>query len=150
MQESDVVCRYQIKGIIVDIMPTNDESIGFSNIWYAPGFSESIQNEINGITIQILNSCYFIATKIEAFKGRGKNDGRTSHDFEDFIFIFENREEIWEELMACKDPLRTYFKNEFNKLIQHDNILEWIDCHIERGGDAKSIFDKWKETIMNL
>lgn len=32
--ESAVVCRYKIDGIIVDIMPTNDPSIGFTNIWY--------------------------------------------------------------------------------------------------------------------
>jgi hypothetical protein len=31
--ESGVVCRYNIQGIIVDIMPTNDPSIGFNNIW---------------------------------------------------------------------------------------------------------------------
>ncbi len=30
--DSSVVCRYKIQGIIVDIMPTADESIGFKNI----------------------------------------------------------------------------------------------------------------------
>ena len=76
MIDSKIVCRYTINGIIVDIMPTNDTSIGFTNIWYESWFNESVQMELNGIKIQILNSCYFIATKIEAFKGRGNNDGR--------------------------------------------------------------------------
>jgi hypothetical protein len=34
MIDSKIVCRYTINGIIVDIMPTNDTSIGFTNIWY--------------------------------------------------------------------------------------------------------------------
>jgi hypothetical protein len=29
--ESGIICRYHIQGIIVDIMPTNDASIGFNN-----------------------------------------------------------------------------------------------------------------------
>lgn len=33
----------------------------------------------------ILTSPYFIATKLEDLKGREEEDGRTSHDFEDFF-----------------------------------------------------------------
>lgn len=29
--DSGIVCRFKIQGIIVDIIPTNDPSIGFSN-----------------------------------------------------------------------------------------------------------------------
>ena len=32
--EAKVVCRYTIKGITVDIMPTDPKVIGFSNQWY--------------------------------------------------------------------------------------------------------------------
>jgi predicted nucleotidyltransferase len=36
--ESGVLCRYRVKGIIVDVMPTDASVIGFSNRWYADGF----------------------------------------------------------------------------------------------------------------
>ncbi|MBK8844227.1 MAG: hypothetical protein IPO33_16030 [Saprospiraceae bacterium] len=29
--ESGIICRYKIQGLIVDVMPTNDPSIGFEN-----------------------------------------------------------------------------------------------------------------------
>jgi len=98
--ESGVICRYKIQGIIVDIMPTNDPSIGFTNIWYPEGFKKAVDYEIDERNvIKILSAPYFIATKLEAHKGRGKNDGRTSQDFEDIVYVLENRESIWEEMI---------------------------------------------------
>jgi predicted nucleotidyltransferase len=88
--ESGIVCRYQIQGIIVDIMPTDDPSIGFTNIWYPEGFNHAINYEIDEDNIiKILDAPYFIATKLEAHKGRGENDGRLSQDFEDIVYVLE-------------------------------------------------------------
>jgi len=57
-------------------MPTNDPSIGFKNIWYPDGFAEAIGYQLDEQnTIKILSPPYFLATKLEAHKGRGKNDG---------------------------------------------------------------------------
>ena len=90
--ESGIICRFKIQGIIVDIMPTNDPSIGFTNKWYAEGFERSVNYELDERnTIKILSGPYFIATKLEAYKDRGFRDGRTSQDFEDIIYVLENR-----------------------------------------------------------
>lgn len=71
--ESSVVCRYKIEGIIVDIMPTVDPSIGFNNKWYPEGFQKAIDYSIDGENVvKILSAPYFIATKFEAFNGRGQ------------------------------------------------------------------------------
>jgi len=32
--ESGVICRYKIKGIVVDVMPTSEGILGFANQWY--------------------------------------------------------------------------------------------------------------------
>jgi len=34
---SKVRCRYKVKGITVDIMPTTDIAMGFENLWYELG-----------------------------------------------------------------------------------------------------------------
>ena len=132
--ESGVVCRYRIQGIIVDIMPTNDNSIGFSNRWYPEGFRQAVNYKIDDMcTVKILSAPYFIATKMEAFKDRGNSDGRTSQDFEDIIYVLENRKEIWEEMKNVAGDVRDYLKSEFLQLLNNSNITEWIDCHVERG-----------------
>lgn len=87
---STVICRYKIQGITVDVMPTEPEAIGFSNIWYPKGFQTAINYPLDEQTeIKIFSLPYFVATKWEAFKGRG-TDFRTSTDFEDLVYVFEN------------------------------------------------------------
>lgn len=42
-KESRVICRYKINGVIVDIMPTGEGVLGFSNKWYADAFANSFE-----------------------------------------------------------------------------------------------------------
>ena len=132
--ESSVVCRFKIAGVVVDVMPTNDPSIGFTNRWYPEGFKQSVMFTIDQKnTIKILSAPYFLATKLEAFKSRGKGNGRTSHDFEDIVFVLENRSSVWEEMNSLNGEIKAYLKHEFLLLLNNSNIPEWIDCHVERG-----------------
>jgi len=139
--DSTVVSRFKIQGIIVDIIPTTPDSIGFSNQWYPEGFKNAIEYKIDDDNIvKILSSPYFIATKLEAFKGRGSSDGRTSKDFEDIVFVLENRQTIWKELNETTGKIRNYLINEFTKLNENVNLFEWIDCHVENGSPPASYF----------
>ena len=105
--ESGIICRFKIQGITVDIKPTGDPSIGFSNKWYPAGYEHAATHPFeDGSRIKILTAPYFIATELEAFKGRGKNDGRSSHDFEDIIFVLENRKRVWEEFEQCDQAVQ--------------------------------------------
>jgi predicted nucleotidyltransferase len=151
--ESGIICRYKIQGIIVDIMPTEGTYVGFSNIWYPEGFENSVDYKIDdNCTIKILKIPYFIATKLEAFKGRGKNDGRTSQDFEDIVFVLENRENIWQELFKTEGNIKTYLKNEFTELLNKRYLHEWIDCHVERASlpATNLIIDEMKKFISKV
>jgi predicted nucleotidyltransferase len=77
--ESKVICRYKYQGLTVDIMPTDESVIGFSNKWYKEGFANIVKYKVDERTeVKIFSSPYFIASKLEAFKGRGTNDGRIS------------------------------------------------------------------------
>ena len=124
------VGRYIIEGVIVDLMPVSEDILGFSNIWYADGFKAAIEKEIDEFhTVKIFPAPYFIASKIEAFKNRGKADGRSSTDFEDIIFVLENRNSIWDEMENTNKMLGNYLKKEFNRLLTNQYLEEWIDAH---------------------
>lgn len=128
--ESKVICRYLYDGLVVDIMPVGEGVFGFVNKWYESGLNNAEDYKIDDQTIvSIFPASYFIASKLEAFNDRGKNDGRTSTDFEDIIFVMENRPELWRELNAADTEVRDYLKYEFNKLLNTPYIEEWIDCH---------------------
>lgn len=148
--ESGVICRYQIQGIIVDIMPTNDSSIGFTNKWYPDGFKTAVDYKIDETNlIKIMSAPYFIATKLEAHKGRGRNDGRTSQDFEDIVYVLENRGVIWSELDNAKQSVQKYLQTEFKTLLENPNFFEWIDAHVERSGQPATshIIDRIKKFV---
>ncbi|MEO7264369.1 MAG: nucleotidyl transferase AbiEii/AbiGii toxin family protein [Ferruginibacter sp.] len=139
--ESPVVCRYKIQGIIVDIMPTDDISIGFKNKWYPQGFKKAVNYLIDETnSVKILSAPYFIATKLEAYKGRGNDDGRTSPDFEDIIYVLENRNSIWQEMDQLEGEIKAYLKLEFSQLLNNQHIQEWIDSHVERGSPPRTYY----------
>jgi hypothetical protein len=139
-QTTRVICKYSIQGLIVDVMPTQIDALGFSNKWYQPAFENSIQYNLGDEKIRIFSPPFFIASKLEAFLQRGKNDGRTSTDFEDIIFLFENRSTIWKELNDAETTLSTYLKETFRKLMQNENFEEWVDCHAGFGRVSATYF----------
>jgi predicted nucleotidyltransferase len=125
------ICSYTYKGISVDIIPAEDSSISEANSWYIPGFKDLKTVVIqNNISIQILSAPYFLATKFEAFKNRGLNDYRSSHDFEDIIFILDNRTTIVNEILSSEEKVKKYLKEELQFLTNHKNATEILSMHI--------------------
>ncbi|WP_138475442.1 nucleotidyl transferase AbiEii/AbiGii toxin family protein [Dyadobacter bucti] len=130
--ESGVICRYKVKGIIVDVMPTGETVLGFSNRWYPAGFSTAVKYDIgDGYVINIFRPEYFVATKLEAFKNRGGGDGRTSSDFEDLVYLFNHRLTLWQEMLVSEHGLRQYLRYEISQLLENAYLEEWIGSHLE-------------------
>ena len=94
--ESGIICRYKVHGITVDVMPTSENILGFTNKWYEAGTRNGTSIRLDeNVEIRIFTPLYFLASKFEAFKSRGNNDGRQSSDFEDIVYIMNNRSTIW-------------------------------------------------------
>jgi predicted nucleotidyltransferase len=130
--ESGIICRYKINGIIVDVMPTNENILGFQNQWYTDGFQNSVEYPITEKeSVKIFSSVYFIASKLDAFNDRGNGDGRTSSDFEDIVYVLNNRTAIWEEMKNAPAPVKIFLKEQFQKLVAEDYLYEWISVHLD-------------------
>lgn len=54
-----------------------------------------------------------------------------SSDFEDIVFILNNRNSIWQEMQSAPEPLNEYLKEQFNSLLANQYIYEWIGTHLE-------------------
>lgn len=149
--ESNVICRYKHQGLIVDVMPTEEDVLGFKNKWYPEGFAnKEIIALDEHVSVNIFTAPYFIASKLDAFGDRGGNDGRTSSDFEDIIFVLDNRDRIWEEIERSNDQVKEYLKDEFRKLIENQYAEEWISAHLEyqtAAARAKRILDAMARLI---
>lgn len=133
--ESGVICRWKYNGEVVDIMPDRDSILGFTNRWYHPGIQRRVTCELpDGTIINILPPLYYLATKIEAIKGRGGDDLRFSHDFEDFIYVVNNRSDIMPLFDNEHDKvLVEYISSWATQLLRRPNYREEIECMLPYG-----------------
>ena len=89
-----VMCRFKYKNILVDVMNTKEIVWAPANRWFSSGFAERETVDIEGLDIHILPLAYYLASKFEAFNDRGIVEPRLSHDFEDIVYLFDNRTDI--------------------------------------------------------
>lgn len=73
---------------------------------------------------KIFHSTYFLAPKMEAYNQRGGGDGRFSSDFEDIVYVLNNRNAIWEELSTADNGVAAYLKEQFRELFSNPFIDE--------------------------
>lgn len=131
-QQSGILCRFVVHGITVDVMPIEASILGFSNRWYEDGYKHSVPFMLDDRhTLRIFSAPYFIASKLEAFKGRGKGDGRTSHDFEDIVYVLNNRSTVWAEMEVAPEPVHYYLMVEIKALLANAYLREWIAANLE-------------------
>ena len=132
--EDSVICRWRIGDIILDVMPTDEKILGFSNRWYQDAIRESKTVLLeSGMNINIVLAPYFLATKLEAFKNRGDNDYLLSHDLEDIISIIDGRREIADEVLASPTNLKEYLSQTFSEILKKPQFHEALPGHLNYG-----------------
>ncbi|MDQ6959331.1 MAG: hypothetical protein Q9M24_09525 [Mariprofundaceae bacterium] len=124
------LCRWVYRNVKVDVMPTEYSILGFSNRWYpeAMQMAEAIHLP-DGALIRMVTAPFFLATKLEAFYGRGNGDYMASHDLEDLIAVLDGRTQVVDEVsqsgVICK-----YLAQEFDRLLSLDEFYDTLPCHL--------------------
>jgi len=122
--ESGIRCRWRSEEIIVDLMPTDEAILGFSNRWYSSAIIHAVEDRLpDGSQIRRVTAPYFIATKIEAFHGRGRGDFIASHDFEDIVTVIDGREELYDEIANSEQSLREYIAATFSVWSENPDLF---------------------------
>ena len=129
--EGAPLCRWKSKDLILDVMPLDPTILGFSNRWYEGALRTSRQAILSkDITIRVITAPYFLGTKLEAFRGRGKEDFFASHDLEDFVAVIDGRREIAEELLESEQPLRDYVASAVTSLLSESRFLDALPGYL--------------------
>jgi hypothetical protein len=130
----EVNCRFRLGDLQVDFMPDDADALGFTNRWYKAALQTAQPYPIaEGINIRLVTPVYFLATKFEAFKGRGKNDLLGSRDIEDILNLIDGRAELGQELLQAADDVKTYLIAEFKALLNSPDISYAVQS--TAGGD---------------
>lgn len=131
------ICRWQGGGILLDVMPTHSEILGFGNEWYQPAFDAAVLVTLpSGKKIHMVSAPYFLATKLAAFDGRGQGDYMLSHDMEDIVAVLDGRPEIVAEVLNCERQLKNHLKARLSALISDERFIEALPGHLP--GDTGS------------
>jgi hypothetical protein len=115
---------------VLDVMPLNEEILGFSNRWYQAAMAAAVRHQLtDDLVVRLVTAPYFIAAKLEAFKGRGNGDF-FSHDLEDLINVVDGRETLATEVRAENAPLREYLRTEISGLLATARFLDALPGHL--------------------
>jgi predicted nucleotidyltransferase len=116
--DSPVICRWHHveTGLVLDVMPADENVLGFSNQWYERAIATSVELSLsNGMKIRAATPSSIIATKLAAWHGRGNNDMLGSLDLHDVLVLIDGREELIDEI--DQEPvLSRYIGNELAAL----------------------------------
>jgi predicted nucleotidyltransferase len=134
-EDPEVTCRWRIGDLKVDVMPTQEVVLGFTNRWYPRAAQQATRYRLpSGAEIRLVSPPLFIATKIEAFHGRGNGDYGVSHDMEDIVTVVDGRPELATEIAASDADLRAYIVEEIDALLADEQFVDTLNWHF--AGDA--------------
>ena len=112
-------------------MPLDEKILGFSNRWYKAAMKSSVTQKLSAhLEIRVVTAPLFIATKLEAFKGRGKGDLFGSHDLEDVVSVVDGRATVIAEVRTEEDGLRTYIRAEIKSLLATRGFLDALPGYL--------------------
>jgi predicted nucleotidyltransferase len=131
------ICRWVAADVVLDVMPTRPEILGFGNEWYQPALDAAVAVALpSGKNIRMVTAPYFLATKLAAFDSRGKGDYVMSHDMEDIVAVLDGRPEIVNEVKRADEALRKHLMTRFAVLLRDTDFVAALPGHLP--GDAAS------------
>jgi len=117
------ICRWRIGHVAVDLMPSDERMLGFSNRWYAAAIATASEMVLpSGTRIRLISAPAFLATKFEAFATRGGGDLLSSHDFEDIINVLDGRPGVENEIAGAEGELAAYLADRFGDVARHPDF----------------------------
>jgi hypothetical protein len=125
------ICRWVANKVILDVMPSDVDILGFGNEWYLPAIVNAEMVKLpSGKQISMVTAPYFLITKLEAFKGRGNGDYFLSHDIEDIIALLDGRPEIIDEVGSAAPGLASEIADRFSEMLEDGSFSDAVSGHM--------------------
>jgi predicted nucleotidyltransferase len=101
--------------------------LALDNHWQAAAVPQAVERMLpSGVAIRTATPPYLLATKLEAFADRGRDDPIASRDFEDIITLMDSRAEILEEVRAAPGDVRAYLADRLTELQKIPDFLTMV------------------------
>jgi hypothetical protein len=141
--ENPLTCRWHHGSLTLDVLALRREVLGFTNIWYESALKHaSVVTLPSGRSIRVITAPFFLGTKMEAFRGRGKLDYLASHDLEDFVAVVEGRDTLLQEIEGSPKELRAYLAQAAKDLLVEPRFLDALPGFVLDDGRVPLVRDR--------
>lgn len=112
-------------------MPTDAAVLGFENKWQREAFPHAVEVKLpSGVRIRAVPPAFLLATKLEAYLGRGEGDLLGSADFADIVALVDGREELLVEARAAPKELRAYVAATLEQILADERVLDGVRAQL--------------------
>lgn len=142
--ESGVICRFAhpVTGLILDVMPTEAQILGFENRWQGEAFLHAEEFPLpNRTRIKVVEPPYLVATKLEAFRARGNQDFLGSRDFSDIVSLIDGRGELIDEMKQADEKLRAYVAGQLRELSSDSDFDRGLEGALPSSPESRERVD---------
>lgn len=152
MGEKAPMCRWKFMGIKVDVMPAEGMVLGFTNRWYQDGMKNAEAITLpDGQEIRAFSVPYLLASKIEAFRDRGRDDYLASPDIEDIVALFDGCPDLEEKVQLAPEDVRKFIADQAAKfLATRDFIVISLDGNLAIGPNGRERANRCLEIIRRI
>lgn len=131
------LCRWLLEDMIIDIMPTRGDILGFPCTWHSIAYATATPSQLpDGTVIRLVTPACFLVTKLSAFADRGLGNPIASHDLEDIIAVIDGRSEIVSDVAQGPTALKTAIRELLEQLLDLPDAEDVIAAQLLP--DAKS------------
>ena len=131
---SNVLCRWNLRDLTLDVMPTEESILGFSNPWYRSAIENSVTIDLEGgASIQVVDAPHFLATKLAAFDNPGREgngDYLASRDMSDIVGLIDGRPELVAEVSESSPAIKDFLRTRCQSLTADRGFGEGITSHL--------------------
>ncbi len=145
------VCRWRRGDLTLDVMPLDEAILGFSNRWYPDVLRGSEKHALaSGLILRVIPVPLFLATKIEAFRGRGEEDYFASRDLEDIVTVVDGRPSLADEMKQSSGDVRAYVAQAIRALLREQRFLDALPGYLLPDAANQARFDHLIASLREL
>jgi hypothetical protein len=140
MEDNTPPFRWYWNRLQLDLVPLDEKLLGFANPWYRSAYDAALITTVaDGLNLKHLSAAYFLATKFEAFKDRGRNDVYLSHDLEDILTVIEGRASIAADVAAAPPDVKSHVSSSVRRLLAHPHLRNALPGLLSEPGRESAV-----------
>jgi predicted nucleotidyltransferase len=102
------------------------------------------------LELNLITAPVFVATKLEAFMGRGNHDYLASHDLEDVLTIVDGRPQLLDEVMTSPMDLQGYIVKQIAHLLSIGEFMQALSGHLPPDAASQSRLPELRRRLEQL